>query len=233
MCKLPSKPDEAWMMFWNSILIYLLKAMGISLANRKITIIINLYIMKILNFLLVFIMLGFTACNKDDGGNCMKDENYFIAEFDGQTWEPYWHTGFGTTGYTFYINRNSQNQDDWKLTIGIGNSVYFHVFMKDIGHSGDYPIERGSLEDIPNIYSKTYMYIMDENYNGDHHYTYFSKENTGNINIMKYDSAKGILIGTFNCIMYNTFVEGEEKEISGEFNINIKTHDTSLRPCWL
>lgn len=61
-------------------------------------------------FLLITLFCSVAACKKDDNNDpdCVKEENYFTAEFGGQTLEPYWHTGFGTTGYTLNINRNSK-----------------------------------------------------------------------------------------------------------------------------
>lgn len=64
-------------------------------------------------------------------------------------------------------------------------------------------------------------------------YTYFSLGDTGSIEITEYNSETGILVGTFRCMMYSTHNEGEKKEISGEFNINLTTHDKSIRRCWL
>src|SRR5690606_22769699 len=178
-----------------------------------------------------------TSCKKDDNNpDCVKEENYFTAEFDGQRLEPYWRSGFSPCKYTFNVS-NSQDRQDWELRIGIENpDLYIYVYMIGINEVGNYSIETGDETDLPNFLSKTYIYIYNENYNGDPNlsaFTYFSLGDTGNIEITEYNSTTGLLVGTFSCIMYSTHNEGEEKEISGEFNINLTTHDTCVRPCWL
>ena len=83
-------------------------------------------------FLLVILFCSTTACKKDDSNDpdCVKEENYFTAEFDGQTLEPYWHTGFGTTRYTLSVNRSSQNQNDWQIAIGIEEpDIYIYIYV--------------------------------------------------------------------------------------------------------
>lgn len=191
-------------------------------------------------FLLITLFCSTTACKKDDNNHpdCVKEENYFIAEFDGQTLEPTWSSiGFGSKIYNFFVYRQPQNQNNWRLRVGTQDpDVYIYIYMKDIVELGSYPVETGYETDIPNMFSKTYIYIYNESYGGDPNlsiFTHFSMGDTGYININQYDSAKGIIVGTFNCTMYSTHNEGEEKQISGEFNINLQTHDTSVRPCWL
>lgn len=192
--------------------------------------------MKILNYLLVFILLCTSACNKDDDNNCIKDENYFIAEFDEEALEPYWHTGFATSHYTMYNNRNPHNQDDWEIVVGVGNSRYIYMYIIDVNDIGRYSIETGNEADLANFFSKTYLYMVDESYIGHPDlsiFTHFSMGDTGSFEITEYDSTKGILIGTFICMMYSTHNEGEVKEITGEFNINLATHNRDNKPCWL
>lgn len=140
--------------------------------------------------------------------------------------------------YRLYIEHKQelQNQNDWQIYIGIDNSRVLFFWLKGVNNVGFYPIDSGSLDDIPFPFSKTYIYIYDESYIGDpnlSNYTHFSLGNTGSIEITEYNSTSGILVGTFNCTMYSTHNEGETLPISGEFNINLQTHDTSVRPCWL
>lgn len=195
--------------------------------------------MKILNYLLVFILLCTSACNKDDDNNCIKDENYFIAEFDEETLEPYWHTGFATKHYTLMAQRNPENQDDWHIYFNVNDSKTLFLWIKDINGIGSYPIDTGTIEDVaPPLYGNTYislkdLNISDPNINNGSPYIYFSLGETGTIEIKEYDRTKGILIGTFSCMMYSTHNEGEVKEITGEFNINLATHNRDNKPCWL
>lgn len=191
-------------------------------------------------FLLITLFCSVAACKKDDNNDpdCVKEENYFTAEFGGQTLEPIWsNISYGSSIYNFSIYRQPQNQNNWKLSVGTQNpDIYIYIYMKDIVGVGDYPIETGTEEDLPNMFSKTYIYIYNESYAGDPNssiFTHFSLVDTGNINITNYDSAKGIVVGTFNCTMYSTHNEGETLPISGEFNINLQTHDKTVRPCWL
>lgn len=69
------------------------------------------------------------ACIKDDNNdpNCVKEENYFIAEFDGETLEPVWsNVGFGYSMYMFSMYRPPQNQNNWELIVG---TQYPHIYI--------------------------------------------------------------------------------------------------------
>ncbi|HLS29893.1 MAG TPA: hypothetical protein VK021_03480 [Flavobacteriaceae bacterium] len=195
--------------------------------------------MKFLNLiLLISFFIISTSCTKDDDNDpeCVKDENYFTAEFDGETLEPYWRSGLSPCKYTLNIGRNPQDQNDWVLRIGIENpDININMYIKDINGVGSYPIETGAESELPIRFSKTHIYIIDESYGNDPNlsiYNYFSMGDTGSVEITTYDDESGILVGAFSCTMYSTH-NGEEKEISGEFNINLSTLDTCQRPCWL
>ena len=189
--------------------------------------------------LLVTLFCVTTSCKKDDDNNdpdCVKEENYFTAEFDGQILEPYWRTGFGTTRYTFGVNRDNQ-YNAWVLSVRIEEpDIYIYIWIIDVNGVGFYPIEYVTYDDLmPPLYQKNYVQIEYTDIIADDGYPfmYLSMENTSGIDITSYDSSKGVLVGTFTCGLYAPSNPNDIKQISGEFNINMTTYDPYTKPCWL
>ncbi len=183
-------------------------------------------------------LVATTACNKDDDKSeeqgCVKEENYFEAEFDGEVIEPRWITGGGVSAYTLYVNRNNEDVNDWEISLTSNNRISLYFSLMNVDETGNYPIDEASSNGLPPIpfkYSKTYVYI--EKIITDSTVYYFSKEESGNISITEYNSEKGILVGTFNCNLYSSVNPAIKKPITGKFNINLSTLNIDERPCWL
>lgn len=196
-----------------------------------------------MKYITLILMLGFltisVSCSKSDDHDpdCVKDENYSSWEFDGEMYEPNWvNVGFGYSTYNLSVYRQPQNTNNWKVEIGTSNpNLYLYMYLEDIEGVGSYPIETKLEEDLSPSELGTFLYIEDYSFFYDEDlsiYTYFSLGETGTVEITEYDWEKGILIGSFETDLYSTFDE-EEKEISGEFNINLETLDNRERPCWL
>lgn len=103
--------------------------------------------------ILILCALIATGCNKDDNNNddqgCVKEENFFEAEFDGETIEPYYVRGGGFGLYTLNFNRCPENQDDWLLTVRNENDISLYVLLSDINNVGSYNIVQGNPDLVP------------------------------------------------------------------------------------
>lgn len=112
--------------------------------------------------LLPFLFSMVVCCHNDDNSvNCVKEENYFTAEFDGQTLEPIWgNWGFGSKGYELSVYK-PEDQNYWYLTVGTQNDI-ITMNILNIDGLGDYPIETSTIDDlpIPNRFLKTHIYIL-------------------------------------------------------------------------
>ncbi len=175
-----------------------------------------------------------TSCNKDDDNKddqgCVKEENYFEAEFDGDTIEPYFNQGGGIGRYILSFSRCYDNGNDWLLTINTENDLGFDFSLIGITGTGNYNISTGNPDHIPaNCAENISIYIEDQISNS---YTFISSSN-GTIEITEYDSGYGILVGTFTCELVSTADPSVKKTITGEFNLNKSTLDKTKRPCWL
>lgn len=86
----------------------------------------------ILKLLFIF-SLALSSCNKDDDNKdeqgCVKEENFFVAQFDGETIEPRWITGGGVSAYTLYVNRNNEDNNDWEISLTSNNRTSFKFFI--------------------------------------------------------------------------------------------------------
>lgn len=178
----------------------------------------------------------FTSCNKDDdkAQDCIKDENFFETEFDGEIIEPRWITGGGVSAYTLYVNKNNEDVNDWEISLTSNNRISLYFSLINVDETGNYPIDEAASNGLPPIpfkFSKTYIYI--QKIINDSTVYYFSKEESGVINITNYNSEEGILVGTFNCNLYSSVNPAIIKPISGSFNINLSTLNIDERPCWL
>ncbi len=187
---------------------------------------------------LVICSLLLSSCNKDDDNKddqgCIKDENFFEAEFDGKIIEPRWITGGGVSAYTLYVDRNNEDENDWEVSLTSNNRITLTFSLINVDGTGIYPIDAASSNELPPTpftFSKTYIYI--EKIIDDSTIYYFSEEGTGVIVITDYNIEDGILIGTFNCELYNSLDPSIKMPISGEFNINLSTLDINKKPCWL
>ncbi len=187
----------------------------------------------ILKSLIIFALL-LSSCNKDDDNNgdqdCIKNKNFFEADFDGQIIEPYYNQGGGFGLYTLYIQRCTSNDNTWLFTIRTEDDLGLYITMTNIGAVGNYSISTGNPDHVA-IYCAeiTSLFIEDESTNS---YSYISSAN-GTIEITEYDSGSGILVGTFTSEMVSTADPSIEKTITGEFNLNKSTLDNTKKPCWL
>ena len=187
----------------------------------------------ILKLLFIF-SLALSSCNKDDDNKdeqgCVKEENYFEAQFDGQTIEPYYNQGGGIGRYTLSFSRCVDNENDWLLTINTENDIGFDFSLIGLTGIGNYNISAGNPEHIAVTCAvKTSIYIEDQDSNS---YTFISSSN-GTIEITGYDNSLGILIGTFTAELVSTADPSVKKTITGEFNLNKSTLDKTIKPCWL
>ncbi|WP_026450714.1 hypothetical protein [Aequorivita capsosiphonis] len=179
-----------------------------------------------------------TSCNKDDdnknGQDCVKEENFFEAEFQGEIIEPRWITGGGVSAYTLSVNRNNEDENDWEISLTSNNRISLNFSLVNVNGTGNYLIEAATSSELPPppfTFSKTYIYV--EKIVDNSTIYYFSKEGSGDIRITDYNSEDGILIGTFNCELYNSFDPSIISPISGDFNINLSTLNIDEKPCWL
>lgn len=195
--------------------------------------------MKAKMIIKIFLLVAFiaTSCNKDDEKDeqdCVKEENFFEAQFDDETIEPRWITGGGVSAYTLYVNRNNEDKNDWEISLTSNNRISLNFSLINVDEPGIYTIDAASSNEIPPVpfmFSTTYIYI--EKIIGDSTIYYFSREGSGNIEITEYNSEKGILIGTFSCDLYSSVNPQMIKPIAGTFNINLSTLNIDERPCWL
>ncbi len=184
--------------------------------------------------LLIICTIIAISCNKDDDNKddqgCVKEENFFEAEFDGQTIEPYYNQGGGIGRYTLSISRCVDNENDWLLTINTENDMGFDFSLIGLTGIGNYNISAGNPDHISvTCAENTSIYIE---YQVSNSYTFISSSN-GTIQITEYDNSSGILAGTFTCEMVSTADPSVKKTITGEFNLNKSTLDKTIKPCWL
>ncbi len=184
------------------------------------------------SFLIVAIL--FSGCNKDDDKSeeqgCVKEENFFEAQFDGETIEPHYNVGGGFGRYTLSFTRCDDNSNDWLLTINTENDLGFYLSFIGINGTGHYEVNNGNPDHIPaNCAENISLYIFDQNA---FEYSYLSTTN-GTIEITEINNASGILVGTFTCEMVSPANPTVKKIITGEFNLNKSTLDKTKRPCWL
>ncbi|GGD94269.1 hypothetical protein [Planktosalinus lacus] len=187
------------------------------------------------------LFLANISCFKYDE-ECLKYQNYFIAEFDGYFIEPGWNNGltFGDR-YGLHVFQAPDNPNSWRISFKINTreDMEFNMFFSNIESTGEYPIETGTYEDaVTNPFSKNMMFIRDGSLFGggsdENTYIYFSKGNSGNISITAYNQESGIIKGTFQGQIYS--IENEEEiHISGEFDIDLQTLNDmeNNKPCWL
>ncbi len=181
--------------------------------------------------LLIIITFIATSCNKDDDNKneqgCVKDENFFEAEFDGEPIEPHYAQG-GL--YTLYLQRCSPIDNSWKLSVTQEDDIALYINLIDISNTGSYTITNGNPDHVAiDCDEVTSIYLFDET---THTYSFISSSN-GTIEITEYDSGYGILVGTFTCEMVSTADPLIKKTITGDFNLNKSTLDNTKRPCWL
>lgn len=172
------------------------------------------------SFTLILTFLSVLACCIDDdidrtGGNT------FSATFDGQLIEPEFISSGVIGTYTFYVNRDPENNKNWSITILPNNKLNLSIRLLNITDMGNYPIETANLEDWTNSNSKTCMYLQDGT---TAQFKALSLGNTGSFEITKYDSERGILEGGFSCDMYDPQHPEIIKPITGSFKINMETH---------
>ncbi|MCB0453061.1 MAG: hypothetical protein KDC94_09295 [Aequorivita sp.] len=184
--------------------------------------------------LLIICAIIASSCNKDDDKKddegCVKEENFFEAQFDGQTMEPFYVQGGGFGLYTLNLQRCSPDDNSWILSINTENDINLYLYLVEIMEIGNYSTAIGDPGHTSiSCAEVTSLFIEDEASNT---YTYISSSN-GSIEITEYDSGYGILVGTFSAEMVSTADPSVKKTITGEFNLNKSTLDNTKRPCWL
>ena len=187
----------------------------------------------ILKLFVIFTLMT-TGCNKDDDNKddegCVKEENYFEAEFDNETIEPYYNHGGGFGLYTLYMQRCSPNDNTWLITIRTEDDLSLYITITNLDVIGNYSISSGNPNHIAiDCAEVTSVFIEDEATNS---YTFISSSN-GTIEIREFDNGSGILVGTFSCEMVSTADPSIKKTITGDFNLNKSTLDNTKKPCWL
>ncbi|MBT0606936.1 hypothetical protein [Aequorivita echinoideorum] len=188
----------------------------------------------IVKTMMLFALLA-TSCNKDDDGKeeqgCVKEENFFEAQFDGTTIEPHYAQGGGFGVYTLNFNRCSENEGNWYLSVNTeNNGPSFYLYLINVNSIGNYSIEAGDSSQIPAFCDEVIsLYIRDEINST---YSFISSEN-GQVEITRYDNNLGILVGTFTAELVSTADPSVKKTITGEFNLNKSTLDNTQKPCFL
>lgn len=187
----------------------------------------------ILKLFVIFALMA-TACNKDDDNkddqSCVKEENFFEAEFNGETIEPYYLVSGATSFYTLNYTRCFESDTNWSLSISTENDIRLYLYLIDITETGTYSVIAGDLNHTQALcYNATSIYLVDDVNNV---YTYISTGN-GQIEITEYNAESGIFAGTFSCEMVSTTNSSVKKVITGEFNVNKSTLDNFEKPCWL
>lgn len=178
-------------------------------------------------FLCCFSLFCF-SCSKDDDNACIKDENYFVADFDGKILEPFWKSNFSGLGYTLTVHKDINN-NLWNFSVLTEDEINITFWLVDIQGPGNHLIEHATYEDLaPPLFQKSYVQVLYSNTS-----LYLSKENPAGVIISSYDFDKGILIGTFDIDLYAPSEVEDIKKLQGEFNINLKTFNNRERPCWL
>lgn len=143
-------------------------------------------------FLCCFSLFCF-SCSKDDDNNCVKDENYFEADFDGEFLEPTWRKiGFGSSVYGLSVYRPSENLNNWLLGVTTQDGYrVIQIYLNDIQNKGSYPIETNIEASGSELFSKTHIFLndhyFDEDYTPPTLIAYYSLPNTGSIEITEYE----------------------------------------------
>ncbi|MDP2687658.1 MAG: hypothetical protein Q8O62_10585 [Aequorivita sp.] len=184
--------------------------------------------------LLIICTIIAISCNKDDDNKddqgCVKEENFFEAQFDGDIIEPYYNQGGGFGLYTLYLQRCSPDDNTWLITVRTEDDLSLYITVLDIVSTGIYSTTTGNPNHLAiDCAEVTSLFIQDEATNS---YTFISSSN-GTIEITEYDSGYGILVGTFTCELVSTTDPSIKKTITGDFNLNKSTLDNTKRPCWL
>ncbi|MDC3388740.1 hypothetical protein OAX11_04425 [Flavobacteriaceae bacterium] len=173
-------------------------------------------------FIICLMALILSSCNNDDDNNTnpQNNENTFTATFRGQTIEPEQLSSGGVGAFTLNVNRNTDDNKDWRINVGGSVDLNLTLWILDVTGTGTYPIATANLSDITNPYFSNSIFLE----NGvTLSYTDLSIGNSGSFDITNYDSERGIIVGTFSCDMYDTTDPGIITPIEGEFNINLET----------
>ena len=190
-------------------------------------------ILHILKYLTIILLFSSASCNKDDNKEdqeCVKEENFFEAQFDGNSIEPYYNQGGGIGRYTLSLNRCNDNQSNWLLTINTENDLGLDFSIIGITGTGNFNISAGNPDHIAvTCAENTSIFIEDQALNS---YTYISSSD-GEIIITEFDSSLGIIVGMFTCELVSTVDPLDKKIITGVFNLNKSTLDKTKKPCWL
>ena len=187
----------------------------------------------ILKLFVIFALMA-TACNKDDDNKdeqeCVKEENFFEAEFNGETIEPHYAQGGGFGLYTLNFQRCPSNDNNWNLSVNTDANRSLFIYLIGVNSTGNYILTSGDPNHVAiQCFESNSIYILDETT-----YTYsFISSSNGTIEITEYDSGYGILVGTFSAEMVSTADPTVKKTITGAFNLNKSTLDNTQRPCWL
>jgi len=188
--------------------------------------------MKKLMILKVFILctLLTTSCKKDDDPGCVKEENFFEAEFDGEKIEPFYNQGGGFGLYTLSLQRCFEKNDSWRLSCATKSGVALFISLMDVTQVGSYPISAGDPEHVAiDCAVENSLFVMDV---ATYSYSFISS-NDGVIEITEYDNGIGKMVGTFTAEMVSTTDPSVKKTITGRFNLNKSTLDNTRKPCWL
>ena len=187
----------------------------------------------ILKLFVIFALMAM-GCNKDDDNKddqgCVKEENFFEANFDGEIIEPHYAQGGGFGLYTLNFQRCTSDDDNWNLSINTDYNISLFIYLIGVNNTGIYTINSGDPNHVAiACFESTAIYLLDETT-----YTFsFISSSNGTIEITEYDSGHGIMVGTFTCEMVSTADPSVKKTITGEFNLNKSTLDNTKRPCWL
>lgn len=175
-----------------------------------------------------------SSCNKDDDNKddqgCVKEENFFEAEFDDEPIEPHYGQGGGFGLYTLNFQRCASNDNNWNLSVNTDTNRSLFIYLIGINAIGNYTINTGDPNHVAiQCFESSSIYLLDETT-----FTYsFISSSNGTIEITEYDSGSGILVGTFSAEMVSTADSSIKKTITGEFNLNKSTLDNTQKPCWL
>lgn len=181
------------------------------------------YLYNISFFCLLLIL--FSGCEKDEPKCTIKDKNYAVATFLGETYEPYWNSGSFHPGCRYSLDASIHGNIWYIGYFTESDDFMLQVNTAIIESPGIYPIEEEAYPD-----TKTFLRLFANGSDGNFYTNFSSVAETGFMEVTEYDAQAGILIGTFYCDMSNG---NEIIPISGEFNINLPELEECNKPCWL
>lgn len=187
--------------------------------------------MNIFKLVIALFLVTITGCEKDDKKDdtaCLKDENFFEANFMDETLEPYFSSGISGR-YTLNTLRCVNNEGNWLIRFRTENDISIYFYLTGVNDIGNYVLDNGDIGNVPGICTdESSIYILD----GDTlSYTFISTG--GTFTITAYDIDLGIFVGSFTTEMMSTTDSNQVATMTGVFNVNKSILDTTKKPCFI